>query len=154
MLFSELYKISGVGGGVQAHPQKFWFVENPGKIYENLGKVPENLGKNGAQLCLTSNWWRPTLGGEKQRKAFLEVTPKKICSSWSLWKKICRQMPHNNFSGKFREIRAKILRTPKILFAPSQGHRNGGALRGTASLPFERGGGNGGTGALTYQYHK
>jgi len=57
---------SGVGGGVQgvqAHPQKLWFVANPGKIPEkngkfpeNLGKIPENLGKtpknpgkNGAQ---------------------------------------------------------------------------------------------------------
>ena len=38
---------SGVGGGgegVQVHPQKFWFVENSGKITENLGKIPENLG--------------------------------------------------------------------------------------------------------------
>jgi len=46
--------------GVQAHPQKFWFVENLGKIPKNLGKtsknpgeIPENLGKNGAQRCLT-----------------------------------------------------------------------------------------------------
>jgi len=57
-----------VGSGVQAHPQKFWFVENPGKIRGNLGKIPkdpgkipeyldkflESLGKNGAQRCLTS----------------------------------------------------------------------------------------------------
>jgi len=61
--------------GLQAHPQTFWYVENPGKILENLGKIfenlgkipenpnklpkclgriPENLGKNGAQRCLTS----------------------------------------------------------------------------------------------------
>jgi len=31
---------SGVGGGVQAHLQKFWFVKNLGKIPENLGKIP------------------------------------------------------------------------------------------------------------------
>ena len=31
--------------GVQAHPQTFWFVKNPGKIPENLGKIPENLDK-------------------------------------------------------------------------------------------------------------
>jgi len=31
--------------GVQAHPQKFWFVENAGKIPVNLGIFPENLGK-------------------------------------------------------------------------------------------------------------
>jgi len=29
-------------------------------------------------------------------------------------KKICMQKFHKNFSGKFGEIRAKILRTPKI----------------------------------------
>jgi len=34
-----------------------------------------------------------------------------------------------------------------------QGRRNGGALRGTASLDLWKGG-NGGTGALSYQYHK
>jgi len=31
-----------------------------------------------------------------------------------LWEKICGQKAHKNFSGKFGEIRAKILRTPKI----------------------------------------
>jgi len=46
---------------VQAHPQKFRFVDNPGKIPENLGKIfkylgtiAENLGKNGTHRCLTS----------------------------------------------------------------------------------------------------
>ena len=39
---------SGVGGGgagVQTHPQKFWFGENPGKFSENPGKISGNLGK-------------------------------------------------------------------------------------------------------------
>ena len=31
--------------GVQAHPQKFWFGENPGKIPRTLGKICENLRK-------------------------------------------------------------------------------------------------------------
>ena len=35
-----------VGGGGQAHPQKFWFAEN-------LGNIPENPRENGAQPCLT-----------------------------------------------------------------------------------------------------
>ena len=39
-------------------------------------------------------------------------------SSWSLWEKICRQKSHNNFSGKFGEIRAKIHCTPKYLLPP------------------------------------
>jgi len=66
-----LLEDSGVGGGgagLQKHPQKFLFGENPGKIHlnlckicgylgkicknlrkitENLGKLPENRGKNG-----------------------------------------------------------------------------------------------------------
>jgi len=36
-----------------------------------------------------------------------------------LWEKICRQKLRNNFSGKFGEIRAKILRTLKNLLAPT-----------------------------------
>jgi len=45
---------------MQAHPQKFGFVEHLGKIHENVGKtsenlrkIPKNTGKNGAQRCLT-----------------------------------------------------------------------------------------------------
>jgi len=62
---------------VQAHPQKFRFGENPGKIPENpdkisgnlgkicenlckipenLGKLPENTSKNGAQPALIKKW--------------------------------------------------------------------------------------------------
>ena len=95
---------------VQAHSQKFWFAEN-------LSKIPENLGINGAQPCFTSkngthglrkNTWRPFLGGHTKKK-----------SSWSFWEKICRKNCTKNFSGKFGEIRAKILRTPKDLPAPT-----------------------------------
>jgi len=50
---------------VQAHPQKFRFVENLGKISENVGKtsknpdkIPENLSKNGDQW-LQKNTLRP-----------------------------------------------------------------------------------------------
>jgi len=32
--------------GVQAHPQKFWLVENLGKILENVGKILEILCKS------------------------------------------------------------------------------------------------------------
>jgi len=52
--------------GIQAHPQKFWFGENLGKISEypgksqgnlgkiceNIRKISENLGKNSAQRGL------------------------------------------------------------------------------------------------------
>jgi len=36
-----------------------------------------------------------------------------------LWEKICRQKSHNNFSDKFGEIRAKMVRIPKNLLAPT-----------------------------------
>jgi len=102
---------SGVGGGVQgvqAHPQKFWFVENPGKILENfgnipenpnkipkyLGQIPENLGKNGAPV-LQKNKWRPFI--------------------WMSHHKNGRQKLHYNFLGKFGKIWAKILCTRKNL---------------------------------------
>jgi len=79
MLLSSLTVVQEGGvQGVQAHSQKLWFIENPGKfpeksskISENLGKISSNLGKNGAQ-CLTSknaaqrlqkNKWRPFFGG-------------------------------------------------------------------------------------------
>ena len=90
--------------GVQAHPQKFWFVENPGKIRENLvnipenpnkipkylGKIPENLGKNGAPV-LQKNKWRPFIwrshheNGRQKLHNFLgklgqkSFAPAKIC---------------------------------------------------------------------------
>jgi len=44
---------------VQAHPQKFSVVKNPGKILKNMVKIPasvskisDNPGKNGAQRRL------------------------------------------------------------------------------------------------------
>ena len=40
-------------------------------------------------------------------------------SSWSLWEKICGKNCPKSFSGKFGEIRAKILRTLKNLPAPT-----------------------------------
>jgi len=54
--------------GVQAHPQKFWFVQNFGKTPENLGKASENLGKIPENLGLNS-WksgqkWSPTFAEE------------------------------------------------------------------------------------------
>ena len=73
-MYAKYLKV--IKGLTQAHPQKFWFVENLGKIAENVGKTPENPGNSGAECCLTSkngaqrlqkNTWRP----------FLEAAPKK-----------------------------------------------------------------------------
>jgi len=108
---------------VQAHPQKFWFVENPGKIPENLGnipenpkkipkylgKIPENLGKNGAQRCLTSTNGVPVLQKSSKWRPFI----------WRSHHKNGRQKLHDNFLGKFGKIWAKILCTRKNLLFPT-----------------------------------
>jgi len=98
--------------GVQAHPQNFWFVENPGKVPENLdkisensNKITENLGKNGAQRCLTSKNCAQGLQKNKCRP-FLEVTP------WKRSANVARQL-----FGQFGKIRAKILCPSKNLLA-------------------------------------
>ena len=80
----EFFLFSGVAVGCErgtAYPQKFWFVENPGKI-------PENLGKNGAQRCLTSKM-APNVFIKTSEDHFLDVTPKNG-----------RKMLHDNFLGK------------------------------------------------------
>ena len=91
--------------GLQAHPQKFWFVEN-------LGKSPENPGKSRAQHCLTSkngaqglhkNTWGP----------FLEVTPKRGRHDLCGRKLVGKTWP-KNLLGKFGEIRAKSFAPPKF----------------------------------------
>ena len=103
--------LSGAGSEVASAPQKFCFIENLdkipenlGKTSENLGKMPENPGKMAPNICRKTQS-RPFFGGHT-----------KIRSSCSLWEKICGQ---KSFSGKFGEIRAKILCTPKTLPAPS-----------------------------------
>jgi len=91
--------------GLQAHPQKFWFVEN-------LAKSPENPGENGAQLCLTTkngtqglhkNPWRPFFGGYTKKRP-----------SRPLWEKSCRQKLLRKLFGQVWGNSGKIFRTPKI----------------------------------------
>ena len=110
---STTFSCSGVGGrgagGAIAHPE-FWSVEN-------LGKIPENLGKNGAQRCLTSKNGAQRLQKNTIKTFFGGHTKSK--NSCSLWEKVCGQKAQKNFSGKFGEIRAKILRTSKNLPAPT-----------------------------------
>ena len=93
-------KSSGAGGGGASAPQKFWFVENLGKIHQNPSKIPENMdktlenpGTNDVQRCLISK-----NGAQRFQK--------------NTWR------PSSNFSGKFWEIRANILYSPKN-FAPT-----------------------------------
>ena len=107
---------------MQAHPQKFWFVDNPGKIREILGKIcetvhkiPEILGKlsentdkNENKRCLF--WKIGAQRGEIHMKTFLYD----LCG-----RKYQLQEFPENFLGKFGDIRAKIFRTPKHLPAPT-----------------------------------
>jgi len=41
----EYFRTVVLEAEVQAHPQKFWFVANPGKVSENPEKIRENLDK-------------------------------------------------------------------------------------------------------------
>jgi len=67
--------------------------QNPSKIPENMDKTLENPGTNGVQRCLISK-----NGAQRLQK--------------NTWR------PSSNFSGKFWEIRANILYSPKN-FAPT-----------------------------------
>jgi len=95
---------------MQAHHQKFRFVENSGKIPEILCKIPENLGKNDAQPCFDFKIWRPTFTDKQTKTLFLEVTQKKLLMVFVgenlLWAKNAQLL------GKFGEIRAKISLAP------------------------------------------
>jgi len=62
---------------VQAQPQKFWFVENPGKIPENLGKFSENRAEKAANVV----WFQkiaPNVCRKTYEGLFLEIIPKKV----------------------------------------------------------------------------
>ena len=63
--------------GVQAHSQKFGFVQNLGKIFENIFKSPENQVKTFTQVCLTSKNGKQRLQNVA-RGSFWEATPNKI----------------------------------------------------------------------------
>jgi len=94
---------------MQAHPQKFWCGENPGKIpenrqirrnlskiCENLGKTPENLGKlteNTAKmasnmLCFLKNW--PPMSAESHENFIL-------FRKRSSWEKFAQKVVQNFF---------------------------------------------------------
>ena len=115
-------------------PKVFDMVKNLGKICENLRKIPENIGK-------FSNYWKYRQIAEyigkyfqwKYRQKWRRTCfyLKKWCqlvqnhmktSFWSssqgrsLWENN-RTKSDPNFSSKFGEIRAKILRTSKNLLA-------------------------------------
>ena len=119
---------SGVGGGgaggANAPPkvlicQKFG--QNPWKFGQNLWKSGWNPWKSRAKsLKSDQKWrstffdfkkWRPTFAEKHSLRPILEVTPKTdlhvlLGENWG-------QKVHKSFSGKFGEIRAKILRTPR-----------------------------------------
>jgi len=89
---ANISRHSGVGGGgagVQAHPQKFWFVENP------------------APNVLQKNTWRPFFGGHT-KKGLDDLCGRKFVG------KIAQKL-----FGQVWEIQAKILRIPKNLPAPT-----------------------------------
>jgi len=52
----QMIETSGVGAGVKAQPQRFWFFENPGEILENTGKIPENSDTNVSTPSNKTEW--------------------------------------------------------------------------------------------------
>jgi len=98
----HLWLQASCAGGARV-PQKFWFVENPGKIpenpcksgqnYENVRKLPDNTDKIGAQLG--KNHMKTFFGGHLINDEILKYSHKELSE---------------NFSGKF----GKNLCTPKF----------------------------------------
>jgi len=89
--------------------------ENLGKTSEYLGKIPRKSGQNRRPTSFDFKKWRPTFA---EKRPYLEVTSKTglhvLCGS-----KCVGIRRKKNFSGKFGEIRTKILRTHKNLSAPT-----------------------------------
>jgi len=100
--------VEGGSAGVQAHFWKFW-------IDKNLDKIPENRGRKCPLRFWLQKWI--TFAGKHMKTSFWRSHWKR--SKWALCGKICRQKLHTIVLGKFGEIRAKILPTPKNLPAPT-----------------------------------
>jgi len=123
--FSQLKRIKDVKPvvseagmqGAQAHPQKFWFVENPGKISENVGKnsenfgkipenpnkipkylgtIPENLGKMAPNVVWLQKW-RPRFAEIQGNTIFWGVTPQKRSAKAArqLFRQVCEILGKN-----------------------------------------------------------
>ena len=77
--------------GVKAHPQKLWFVENPGKIPENLSKIPEhpkiprpnpwNSGQKCRPTLLDFKQWHPVFAEKQVETIFWRKTVGKSCTT-------------------------------------------------------------------------
>jgi len=103
---------------IRAKPVEIWVKWNLWKPSQNLwksGQTPWKHGQNIAKRALICKTWRSTFAkSNEDRFTLLEVIPKKVFMRRYLhekWPKI--------FSGKFGEIQAKILRTPKNFPAPT-----------------------------------
>jgi len=95
-----------IGAGVQAHPQKFWFVKNSSKFAENLGKMGPSV------------LWFQNMAFNISRKThkdlFLEVLSKKgLRDLWPLWINFVGKVPQNVI-GKFGKFGQISFTPPKI----------------------------------------
>jgi len=106
--------------GVQAHSQKFGFVQNLEKNIENIFKTPENQVKNFGQDCLTSKNGKQRLQNIT-RRSFCEVTPIKVIHSlcWRIFLGINRP---KILWGKFGKISKNIYNALKNLNTPAHAH--------------------------------
>jgi len=83
--------------GVQAHPQKFWFDENSGKVCGNLHEIHENLakllrGQKWRPMCFDLKkmapnvcriTWRPFFGGHPENSRHDKLFPLKSAQNLS-----------------------------------------------------------------------
>jgi len=77
--------------GMQTHPQKFWFGENPVKIPKNLGKFPEKMAKMVLNVIwfdlkkMAPNVWRITwtfFGGNPKNGLHEKIFAQKVAQTF------------------------------------------------------------------------
>ena len=112
--FAMIFPILGsFGAGVQAHSQKFWFVEIPGKIPENLGtfpeypgKIPKYLGKKCRPTLFDFKKWCPTFAEKLWRPFFVEGHTEKGLQN------LCGRKCVDKSLQRFRQVRGNSYKNP------------------------------------------
>ena len=108
----QMIETSGVGAGVKAQPQRFWFIENPGEILENTGKIPENSDTNVSTPSNKTEW------NTFENDFFLQnFAPDE--KRWRPFFGFHGMFVAQKCFGKFGKICVKFLCPPKNLLAPT-----------------------------------
>jgi len=108
---------TGVVGGDASAPRKVLICWKSGRNPWKCEQTPWISGQKWRPTLFAFKKWSPTFA-EKHMKTFF-WRPHKENVFMIFVGEICRQTPHKNFSGKFGEIWAKMLRTPNNLPPPT-----------------------------------